>query len=91
MRIKTNDFYENITEEELKAEFSRINEKFSLKTPRRQLIAKLKNFHRQRFLVCWHVTSSVSNASHLLVMFSLLYDPAVFYTDKEYYDMTGFY
>lgn len=89
MRIKTDNFYDEITEGGLKSEFTRIDEKFSAKTSRRQLVSKLKTFHRNRSLICWHDTSSISNAAHLLIMFSVLYDPAVFYTDKEYHDMTG--
>jgi len=89
MRIKPDNFYDDITEEELKSEFVRIDEKFSTKASRRHLVTKLKNFHRHRSLTCWHDTSSISNAAHLLIMFSVLYDPAIFYTDKEYHDMTG--
>ena len=37
----------------------------------------------------WHDLSTVANHSHLVFMVSYLYDPATFYSDSEYEEITG--
>ena len=89
MRVKQDIYYEDLSELQLAAEYKRINEPFNPKSSKRSIIAELKRYHRQRSFVCWHDTSTISNASHLLIMLGVLYDPAVFYTDDEYFDVSG--
>ena len=85
LRIKPDMFYTSLEEEELIKEFERLNEKI----PSTAGGAVLKKFHRTRTLACWHDSSSISNSSHFMVMFSTIYDPAIFYTDEEYFLKTG--
>ena len=81
-RVQHDEFYSNLSDETKNREFDRLNEP-------RGTATVLKRFHRTRTLVCWHDTSAISNASHLLIMFATMYDPAVFYTDEEYFEKTG--
>ena len=83
-RVQSDQFYQNISEETKKQEFDRLCEPYGT-------VAALKRYHRTRTISCWHDTSAISNASHLLIMFSTVYDPAVFYTDAEYFEKTRRY
>lgn len=87
MRLKPDTFYENCTVEELQRETLRLGEDFDINN--KQLRSRLKSYHRNRYICCWHDTSSISNHSHLLITFSCMYDKALFYTDAEYYEKTG--
>lgn len=89
MRIHSDDFYDQLEIEDLQFEYRRIAEAFHEKSTVANLRGHLKYLHRQRFLSCWHDTSTVSNASHILVLFTILYDPALFYTDTEFFELTG--
>ena len=89
LRLKEDLFYEDISNDELCHEFKRIHEVFDPKG--KNEATRLKRFQRTRTLACWHDSSSISNASHFMVMFCTLYDPAIFYTDEEYFTMTGVY
>ena len=40
-------------------------------------------------LVFWHDDSSISNHSHLLIMVSCMFDPAVYLTNDEYFEIHG--
>ena len=81
LRIKPDIFYDSFNTEELAKEFERISNEL----PTTSGGAILKKFHRTRTLACWHDSSSISNSSHFMVMFNTLYDPAIFYTDEEYF------
>lgn len=83
-RIQPDDFYVDISDETVSEEFARLNEPSGS-------VATLKNYHRSRTISCWHDTSAISNSSHLLIMFATMYDPAIFYTDAEYFEKTGSY
>lgn len=90
LRLQQDLFYEEISSTGLQDEFARIDKQFKIDkvdTERN----RLKDLQRNRVLVCWHDSSSVSNASHFLVMISTLYDPAIFLTDNEYHVKTGVY
>ena len=50
---------------------------------------KLKKFERTCNLMFWHDGCTISNHSHILVMVSCLYDPAIFLTDEEYSKSNG--
>ena len=50
---------------------------------------KFKKFERTRNLIFWYDGSTIFNHSHILVMVSCLYDPAIFLTDEEYSKSNG--
>ena len=50
---------------------------------------KLMKYQRTRNLVFWHDGSSLSSHFHILITVACLYETAVFYTDEEYYEMSG--
>lgn len=83
-RIFPDEFYESLSKEDLHREWHRLGEDIKSSDA-------LKILHRQRFFACWHDGSTISNASHFLIMFSCCYDPAIFYTDDEYFEKTGAY
>lgn len=56
--------------------------KFSINHVRKRITERQKGFLRT--LAKWHDSSSISSASHFLVMLSTVYDPAMFYTNEEY-------
>lgn len=89
LRIKSDDFFDTITDEQLKFELARLKMNFCSKHPRQQLVRTLKKFNRQRFIVCWHDTSPIAGSSHFLVTFSCVYDQALFMLDDEYLQQTG--
>lgn len=45
---------------------------------------RLKKIERTRYFKIWHDLSTIANHSHLVFMASCLYDPAVYYTNKEF-------
>jgi len=88
MRFKLDDFYENPKWDEVTREYNRLG--MSVDTANLDLAAqRLKTLQRQRMFGCWHDTSSISNASHFLVLFCCLYDEAIFYTNEEHLETTG--
>ena len=91
MRLKDDQFYLEMNEEEFRFEYQRINETLKEKWTKDRLVTEIKRLHRTRHYVCWHDGSSVSNRSHLLVMMGCVYDPALYYTDKEYLELTGIF
>ena len=50
---------------------------------------KLMKYQRTRNLVFWHDGSSLSSHFHILITVACLYETAAFYTDEEYYEMSG--
>ena len=88
MRIWNDSFYESMNEHDLLTELRRIDDDTKFKS-HEEAILYLKNLQRRRNLANWHDTSCISNHSHLLVMLICLYDTAIFYTDSEYFELTG--
>ena len=43
----------------------------------------LKHFSRTRHLKIWHDHSSIAGFGYLLVLISVVYDPAFYYTPEE--------
>ena len=82
LRLQTDEYFETLDETVLSAECERIGE---LDADSK----KLRDFNRQRIIACWHDTSKISNASHLLITFCTLYDKAIFYTQNEYFEKEG--
>ena len=91
LRIKPDVFYESISKDELIKEFERLDDDSATNLPEKEGATMLKHFQRTRTLACWHDSSSISNASHFMVMFNTLYDPAIFYADEEYFSITGWF
>lgn len=88
MRLKPDEFYDNLTWQEISNEFDRLG--MSTKTTEiGKAASQLKSLQRQRMFACWHDTSCVSNASHFLILICCLYDEALFYTNQEYLEKTG--
>ena len=50
---------------------------------------RLMSLETTRNLMAWLDNSTVANHGHLLCLITCLYDPAVFYTSKEYKAITG--
>ena len=50
---------------------------------------RLMSLETSRNLMAWFDNSTVANHGHLLCLITCLYDPAVFYTSKEYKAITG--
>ena len=81
IRVHPDSFYEEITTPQLKKEYERIDSPIDPNEDK--AVSLLKHFQRKRTLVCWHDSSSISSASHFLVMMSTIYDPALFLTNEE--------
>uniref|UniRef100_A0A7M5X6F1 Uncharacterized protein n=1 Tax=Clytia hemisphaerica TaxID=252671 RepID=A0A7M5X6F1_9CNID len=89
LRIQPDKYFEDMTNEQLKSEMTRLNMRFCEKHPRKRMLRMLEMFNRQRFIICWHDTSPIVGSSHFLVTLSCVYDQALFYLDDEYYEKTG--
>ena len=50
---------------------------------------RLMSLETTRNLMVWLDNSTVANHGHVLCLITCLYDPAVFYTSKEYKAITG--
>ena len=86
MRVFNDDQYKTI---DVGLELNRIDEKTNDNISTEDQTERLKKFQRTRHISCWHDGSTISNHGHLLVTVSTLYDTALFYTDEEYYQLTG--
>ena len=89
LRILPNDFYTNASEDKIESEFKRIHEQYDMNLSRSDQAEVLKRLQRKRHLNCWHDGSGISNHGHLLITFSTTYDTALFYTDEEFFELTG--
>ena len=91
MRLRSNNDYSKISREDTIKQLHKINE-FDVTDFHKNtniLKNKLKKIERTRNLMFWHDGSTISNHSHILVMVSCLYDPAIFLTDEEYSKSNG--
>lgn len=55
----------------------------TLKQSLLSLQQKLKDAYRTRYIKVWHDHSSISAHGHILVLISVMYDPAFFHTPEE--------
>ena len=84
-RMFTDLEYDEMTDDKINSEFTRINELENYKhLNKEEKIVVLKKLQRTRYLMIWHDTSCISNHSHLLIMVKTIYDPAIFFNNKEY-------
>ena len=91
MRLRSDNDYSKLSREDTIKQLRRINE-FDITDIDKNtdiLKNKLKKFERTCNLIFWHDGSTISNHSHILVMVSCLYDPAIFLTDEEYSKSNG--
>ena len=91
MRLRSDNNYSKLSREDTIKQLRRINE-FDVTDIHKNtdiLKSKLKKFERTRNLMFWHDGSTISNHSHIFVMVSCLYDPAIFVTDEEYSKSNG--
>ena len=91
MRLRSDNDYSKLSRDDTIKHLCRINEFDFTDTDKNTDILKnkLKKFERTRNLIFWHDGSTISNHSHILVMVSCLYDPAIFLTDEEYLKSNG--
>lgn len=83
MRLTSDDEYQHMSQAKLIEDLKYFHE-YNGEQDKDTLLARLKGIQRTRHLTMWHDGSTISNHSHLLIMFSVVYDPAVFYKDEEY-------
>ncbi len=88
MQKNTNDDLEAMSSEHVMNKLITLNE-----VKEGEEIANLRQhlmeLERTRHLLVWHDLSTVANHSHLVFMVAWLYDPALYYTDEEYEQITG--
>ena len=83
MRLNSDSYFENLTDEEVSKRLITLNE-FEPGETITSMRDRLKTFERTRNLAIWHDASSIANHGHILINIHVLYDPAVFYTSDEY-------
>ena len=88
MRLFTDEEISNMSNITIDYEIQRIHEKVA-KNSSDENRNLLKQKQRQRHLMFWHDGSCISNHSHLLMTVNVLYDPAIYYTNEEYYRLSG--
>jgi hypothetical protein len=89
MRIFEDEFYINMTVDVLKTELERIDEPYDQQKSFSEQVNQLKCLQRTRSLICWHDTSCISNASHLMILIGIVYSKSLFLTDEEYNEKTS--
>ena len=54
-----------------------------------ELLGKLKNLERTRYLMFWHDGLTLSKHSHIMMMVTCIYDEAAFLTNDEFEAING--
>ena len=88
MRANADGSLEEISGEDVVKRLQKLNE-VKVDEDDEVMRTRLQNMERTRHLMIWHDLSTVANHSHLVFMVACLYDPACFYTDAEYEQLTG--
>jgi len=90
LRKSSDQFYNELTENELKQRLVELNELYENEhLSVSEMRNKLKYIERTRNLLVWLDNSTVANHGYLVCLVTCLYDPAVFLTDQEYKAKTG--
>ena len=91
MRLKPDNYYENISLDNIKQQLMRINEygDNDLSKTKEELLTRLKLHERRRFFTLWHDGSTISNHSHILMTVMCTYDKAIYMTNEEYEETYG--
>ena len=84
MRLHSDKYFETIPIDEVKQQLNVLDELNDYMTET-EMRNTLIHFERSRNIQIWHDASTIANHSHLLFSVNILYDKAVFYTDKEYH------
>ena len=87
MRLNSDLYFENLSESELIERLINIDELGESDRNITLMKETLKKFERTRHLQIWHDGSTLSNHGHILFCINQLYDPAVFYTNSEYFQL----
>ena len=86
VRENSNDYFASMTQAEI---VSCLEKRYIPFSESDDLLSKLKNASRTRYLKVWHDHSSIANHGYLLVLVSVIYDPAFYYTTQEMKDFKG--
>ena len=88
MRLNSDSYFKNLQPTELYQRLSLLGE-LNPNENINYMKEKLKKYERSRNFVTWHDASVIANHGHILFNVHVMYDPAVFYTSKEYKELTG--
>ncbi|XP_065678700.1 uncharacterized protein LOC136093585 [Hydra vulgaris] len=89
MRLHSESEINSMSDGKVKEELNRLNENDNSIHKLQDLRKKLLYFNRRRHIQVWHDGSTVNNHSHLLFMVNCVYDKAIYYTEKEYFEIHG--
>ena len=87
MRPNNNSYFESLEKEQL-CRLKSIGELNCNETVD-DMREKIKQFERTQHLQVWHDASDIANHGHILFCINILYDPAVFFTTKEFKEKFG--
>lgn len=79
IKIRTDDEYNKMTEDEIKVAFA---SKFNINVPGTK--EDLKRLERTRHLKLWHDHSDILNHTYISFMVSTMYNPNLYLTNQEY-------
>ena len=85
MHLTTDEEFANMDLNEVQQKLRNLGEFSDNSETLEELLIKLKKMERTRYFAFWHDGSTIGNHSHLLVTVNVLYDPASFLSDEEYY------
>ena len=88
MRLNSDAYFKNLQPTELYQRLSLLGE-LNPNENINYMKEKLKKYERSRNFVTWHNASVIANHGRILFNVHVMYDPAVFYTSKEYKELTG--
>ena len=84
MRLNSSAEFQGMSVAELEQRLRRIGE-YKESWNRDEMIENLIKMERTRYIQIWHDGSDVGNKPHIIFTCNIVYDPAAFYTDEEYY------
>ena len=88
MRLNNNAYFESLEKEQFYCRLKSISELNCNETVD-DTRGKIKQFERTRHLQVWHDASDIANHGHILFCINVLYDPAGFFTTKEFKEKFG--
>ena len=89
LRIRKDEDYDILTPEYIKNQLSLYKETYSHDASPTDLRYQLRRLERTRHLKNWFDCSCILNHGSMLGMVGTLYDPAVYLTPDEHYQLTG--
>ena len=91
MKLHSNEQIENLSQTDVVNLLRKIHEytEDDDKETLGELRSRLKKIQRTRNLMFWHDGSTLGGHGHILMMVAVMYDPAVFLTDLEYFQING--